>query len=353
MVNPAANRGAAATVANRVAELLQRSAQVRVLAGNSQAESVSLLARAAEDADAVIVCGGDGIAHLAANALAEGDVPLGIVPAGSGNDTATALGVPPDPVRATAALLAALLAGSVARIDLGHCEAPGLPQGTPKATASEHRRSNSDEERRSDSDEERRSDSDEERSERGAEQGTPSTAGRWWLTMCYGGFDSAVNERANRMRWPAGPRRYDVAIALELLRLRPRRLRLGLDDGTELDLSVTLVAIGNGPQYGGGKLMTPEAKMDDGVFDVTVVEAVSRLTLAKLAPTLPRAGHIGHPAVTQYRAKEVFLDGDGVIAYADGERLAALPIRTRCVPAALPVLVPLGPTPPGLTGVPG
>jgi diacylglycerol kinase (ATP) len=311
VVNPAANRGAAATVANRVAELLQRSAQVRLLAGNSRAESVSLLARAAEDADAVIVCGGDGIAHLAANALAEGDVPLGIVPAGSGNDTATALGVPADPVCAAAALLAALLAGSVARIDLGYCEAPELPQEAPTGP------------------------------------------GRWWLTMCYGGFDSAVNERANRMRWPAGPRRYDVAIALELLRLRPRRLRLGLDDGTELDLSVTLVAIGNGPQYGGGKLMTPEAKMDDGVFDVTVVEAVSRLTLAKLAPTLPRAGHIGHPAVTQYRAKEVSLDGDGVIAYADGERLAALPIRTRCVPAALPVLVPLGSTPPGLTGVLG
>jgi diacylglycerol kinase (ATP) len=310
VVNPAANRGGAAVVATRVAESLRRSAQVRLLAGSSQAESVSLLARAAEQADAVVVCGGDGIAHLAANALAEGDVPLGIIPAGSGNDAATALGVPADPVRAAEALLAALLAGSVARIDLGHCEASEIPPVSPNAT------------------------------------------GRWWLTMCYGGFDSAVNERANRMRWPAGPRRYDVAIALELLRLRPRRLRLGLDDTTELDLPVTLVAIGNGPQYGGGKLMTPDAKMDDGVFDVTVVEAVSRLTLARLAPTLPRAGHIGHPAVTRYRAKEVSLTGDGVIAYADGERVAALPLRSRCVPAALPVLVPIGPVPPGLTELP-
>src|SRR6185437_6024577 len=118
--------------------------------------------RADEQADAVIVCGGDGIAHLAANALAGGEVPLGIVPAGSGNDAATALGMPADPLRAADALLAALAAGSVARIDLGRIE---LDDGE-----------------------------------------------RWWLTMCYGGFDSRVNERANRMRWPAGPRRYDVAI---------------------------------------------------------------------------------------------------------------------------------------------
>lgn len=303
VVNPAANKGSAASVAGRVAERLGRAADVRVLVGGGEAESVSLLARAAEQSDAVIVCGGDGIAHLAANALAEGEVPLGIVPAGSGNDTATALGVPADPVAAAEALLAALLAGSVARIDLGHCEAP------------------------------------------------ESSTGRWWLTMCYGGFDSAVNERANRLRWPAGPRRYDVAIGIELLRLRSRQVRLGLD-GAELDLPITLVAIGNGPQYGGGKLMTPDARMDDGVFDVTVVGQVSRLTLARLAPTLPRAGHIGHPAVRQYRAKEVTLAGDRVIAYADGERVAALPIRTRCVPAALPVLVPLGSLPPGLTALP-
>ncbi|HTZ44353.1 MAG TPA: diacylglycerol kinase family protein [Jatrophihabitans sp.] len=307
VVNPASNRGQARPVGEQVAARLAAAAEVRVLCGSSQAESVALLAHAADRADAVLVCGGDGIAHLAVNALAEGDVPLGIVPAGSGNDAATALGVPADPVRAADALLAALLAGSVRRVDLGHCEASEIPPVSPTAT------------------------------------------GRWWLTMCYGGFDSAVNERANRMRWPAGPRRYDLAIALELLRLRPRGIHLLLDDGTDLDLQVTLVAVGNGPQYGGGKLMTPDAKMDDGMFDVTVVGPVTRRTLAALAPTLPRAGHLGHPAVTRYRAKEVCLDGAGVIAYADGERVGPLPLRTRCVPGALPVLVPVGAQPLGLS----
>jgi diacylglycerol kinase (ATP) len=256
---------------------------------------VALLARAATGADAVIVCGGDGIAHLAANALAEGSVPLGIVPAGSGNDSAATLGMPADPLLAADCLLAAVLAGSSTRIDLGFCA------GTPVS---------------------------------------PTATGRWWLGMLYAGFDSDVNERANRMRWPAGPRRYDLAIVAELARLRPRPMRLGLD-GVERDVPVTLVAVGNGPRYGGGKLMCPTAKLDDGVFDITVVAPVSRLTLARLAPKLPRAGHIGHPAVSQYRAGEVSLDAAGVVCYADGERIGPLPLSTRCVPRALPVLVPV------------
>jgi diacylglycerol kinase (ATP) len=150
------------------------------------------------------------------------------------------------------------------------------------------------------------------------------------------------------MHWPAGKRRYDLAIAAEMLRLRTRRLTLTLDDRT-LELPITLIAIGNGPQYGGGKLMTPAAKMDDGIFDVTVVGPVSRLTLARLAPKLPRAGHIGHPAVSQYTARTITIDAADTVAYADGERVGDLPIRTRCVPGALPVLVPVGLTPPGLS----
>ncbi|MDQ1749031.1 MAG: diacylglycerol kinase [Pseudonocardiales bacterium] len=303
VVNPASNKGAAATVGKLVAEHLSAAARVRVLSGRSQAESVSLLAHAADGADAVIVCGGDGIVHLAVNALAEGRVPLGIIPAGTGNDTATALGVDPDPRRAADSLLAALLAGSVRRIDLGHCAAAPV---------------------------------------------APDATGRWWVTMLYAGFDSAVNERANAMRWPKGRRRYDLAIAAELVGMKIRRMCLTLDDQL-LELPVTLVAIGNGPQYGAGKLMTPPAKMDDGLFDVTVVGAVSRLTLARLAQRLRTAGHIGHPAVSQYRAREVTFDAPDTVAYADGERVGELPIRTVCVPAALPVLVPIGLPPAGLS----
>lgn len=308
VVNPASNRGTAAGVGAAVVAQLRVGASVRVLSGSSEAETVSLLAHAAEDSDAVLVCGGDGTVHLAVNALAQGTVPLGIIPAGTGNDTATALGVPADPVLAAQALLAALLAGSRTRVDLGRCEAG---PGSPSAPL--------------------------------------SSSGRWWVTMLYGGFDSAVNERANALRWPRGKRRYDLAIAAELVGLRTRTVRLVLD-GTELLMPATLVAIGNGPQYGGGKRMTPTAKMDDGLFDITVVGPISRLDLIRLAPSLPRAGHLSSPAVSRYRAREVIFDARDTIAYADGERVGPLPLTTHCVPAALDVLVPIGLPAPGLSG---
>jgi diacylglycerol kinase (ATP) len=157
--------------------------------------------------------------------------------------------------------------------------------------------------------------------------------------MLYAGFDSGVNERANALRWPRGPAKYNVAIALEMLRLRQSTLHLRLDDD-DLSLSTTLVAIGNGPRYGGGKVMVPDARWDDGWFHITVVGRVSRTTLARLAPTLPRAGHIGHPAVRQFRARSVSLEGIGPIAYADGERVGPLPVAATCVPQALSLLVP-------------
>jgi diacylglycerol kinase (ATP) len=304
VVNPASNKGQAARVGGRVAERLHAAADVSVVSGDSVADSVRLLGEAAVDSDAVLVCGGDGIVHLAVNVLAEGTKPLGIIPAGTGNDTACCLGIPEDPAAAASAMLDALVAGSIRHIDLGHCaQAPGI--------------------------------SDER-------------VGRWWVTMLYGGFDSAVNERANAMRWPKGKRRYDVAIFRELARLRPRELTLTMD-GVETTLPVTLVAIGNGPQYGGGKKMTPDALMDDGIFDITVVGPVSRVTLARLAPTLPHAGHIGHRRVEQYRAKQVTIAAADTIGYADGERVGPLPLTAKCVPAALPVLIPVGIRAPALS----
>lgn len=288
-MNPASGVGRAARLAAAVADRLGAEASVQVHSGASAEESAALLAGVAHATDAVVVLGGDGMVHLAMQALAGGDTPLGIVPAGTGNDNADILGIPSDPFLAVDALLAALDAGSVRRIDLGRTD-----------------------------------------------------SGLWWSTVLCAGFDSAVNERANRMRWPKGPRRYDIAIAIEMLRLAPRRFRLEID-GEPMELDATLVAVGNSPQYGGGKKITPDGRIDDGLFAVTVVGPVSRFTLMRLAPTMPRAGHIGHPAVHTYTARTVRLAADATFAYADGERVGPLPQTVTCVPAALPVLVPPGP----------
>ena len=78
-------------------------------------------------------------------------------------------------------------------------------------------------------------------------------------------------------------------------------------------------------------------RIDDGRSPSPSSRRCRALTFARLAPTLPRAGHIGHPAVTTYEATPVRLDRRGTVAYADGERIGPLPVTTTCVPGALRV----------------
>ena len=250
---------------------------------------------AAGAVDAVVVLGGDGSVHLAAQELAQTGTPLGVIPAGSGNDFADTIGMPAAAPDAVEGVLAALDAASVRAVDLGRVQ-----------------------------------------------------DGPWFTTVLCAGFDSAVTERANALHRPAGRRRYAVAIGLELARLRPRNF-LVQADGRFLDGPATMVAIGNGPQYGGGMLIAPDARLDDGLFQVVVVGPVSRTTLLRLAPRMSRAGHIGHGAVGTFRARSISLDAAGTVGYADGERVGPLPVRASCIPGALRVLVPPGSLGPGFS----
>jgi diacylglycerol kinase (ATP) len=152
------------------------------------------------------------------------------------------------------------------------------------------------------------------------------------------GFDALVNERANRMSWPKGRRRYDIATLSELLRLRARRYRVTLD-GQPLEQDANLVAVGNAPSYGGGLRMCPDADLTDGLLDVIVGGPISRLTLLRLYPRVFKGTHVRHPAVSSYRARSVTIEADGIIGYADGERTRALPLTITAAPGALRVLV--------------
>jgi diacylglycerol kinase (ATP) len=162
------------------------------------------------------------------------------------------------------------------------------------------------------------------------------TAGRWWATVLCCGFDSLVTDRANRLRWPRGRRRYDVAVLVELARLRPREVTLVLD-GEVRTGPVTLVAVGNTSSYGGAMRICPGADPADGLFDVTVVGPMSRRELVRSRPLLTAGTHVGSPAVTVHRAASVALEAPGITTYADGEPVAALPATAECVPGALRV----------------
>jgi diacylglycerol kinase (ATP) len=152
------------------------------------------------------------------------------------------------------------------------------------------------------------------------------------------GFDGAVNDRANGMRWPRGRRRYDLAVVAELRTYRPGRFTLELD-GVRSDVDAMLIAVGNAASYGGGMKVCPDASMTDGLLDVTVVGPMSRLRFLRLFPQVFRGTHVANPEVTVARAREVRIEGPaGTNAYADGEPIGALPLTCAVRPGALRVI---------------
>jgi diacylglycerol kinase (ATP) len=163
----------------------------------------------------------------------------------------------------------------------------------------------------------------------------------WWACVLGTGFDAAVNDRANRMRWPRGRRRYDLAILGELRSYRPRRFVLDVD-GVRSEVDVMLVAVGNAPSYGGGMRVCPDAQLDDGLLDVVVVGPLSRRRFLRLFPRVFAGTHVSDPSVTVQRGREVRIEGHAS-AYADGELLGTLPLTATVVPGALRVIgVPPG-----------
>jgi diacylglycerol kinase (ATP) len=320
LANPTAGRGRAARLVEPVRAALHAAGlEVLLLVGRSAEESVALTRSAVADGvSAVVAVGGDGLVHWAVQALAGTGVPLAVVPAGTGNDFASVLGGPRD----LGSLAAAVAAGRSAELDAGLAvpdPAGGDPAGSPRAAGSTPPGGGPG----------------------GGPAGGPAggSGDRWWTGVLCAGFDSAVNERANQMRWPRGPRRYDLAVFAELSALRPRQLVLTID-GERQEHEITLVAVGNGPQYGGGMRICPDARMDDGLFDVTLVGPLGRTELVRLKPRLRTGRHVEHPSVRVIRAGSVRLESPDVIAYADGERLAPLPVTLTCVPSALRVVVP-------------
>jgi len=215
------------------------------------------------------------------------EVPLGIVPAGSGNDHARTYGIP----RRSAEKAADVIAdGHRTTVDIGRIVA--------------------------------------------ADGET-----RYFGTVVAAGFDSLVNDRANRMRRPRGRMRYNLATVVELANLRRVPFRVEVDDD-RFNQDLVLAAVGNAPTYGGGMRICPEADAADGLLDVTVVRAMPRRRLVRFFPSVYTGTLARHHEVEMYRAATVRLDARGIRAYADGELVGSLPVEVTVVPRALRILTP-------------
>ena len=290
LVNPTAGRGRGASFGARArARLRADGHQVVELSG---ADAAAARARAesaiaAGAVDVLCVVGGDGAVHLGANLCAGSDVPLAIVAAGSGNDNAREFGLP---VRDPEAAVALITEGTVRRVDAGRCR---LADGTD----------------------------------------------RWWLGVLGGGFDSVVSERAARWSWPDGPMRYHLAVARELPTFSAIPYAVTVD-GVRHETEAMLVAVANGPAFGGGMRVCPEASYDDGLLDVLILHKISVVAFLRVFPKVFRGTHVGHPRVEILRGRQVRLEARGIVTQADGERFEPLPIDVEVVPGALRVVAP-------------
>lgn len=160
---------------------------------------------------------------------------------------------------------------------------------------------------------------------------------QYFLGVLSCGFDSSVNERANAMPAVVGRARYLLGVARELPSYRPRWFAID-SDGSDRSMAAMVVAVGNGPAYGSGMYICPDAAFDDGLFDITVVTNTPKRTFVSVMPRVYSGKHLGHESVQSWRAAALRIDAPDSVVYADGERIGALPARIHMKPGALQFL---------------
>lgn len=294
LANPHSGGGKARAIAERAAAVLTgMGIGAEVLAPSTiEAMREGAASACASHPMAVIACGGDGTVHQVLQAAAASSTPMAIIPAGTGNDIARSLGIARKDVELVAGGIGeAALAGSFRTIDLTH-----IRQGGREA---------------------------------------------WSMGVMSTGFDSAVNERADRGQRFNGTTRYVLAMLAELRIFRTHEYVLTID-GLRIEGAATLIAIGNGSNYGGGMRICPAAIMDDGLLDVTWVDRVPRRTILRVFPRIFSGTHVRHPAVRVYQGRSIVVESVGPILYADGERIGELPVEATVIEGGLRMLAQAG-----------
>ena len=305
------------------------------------------IAQQAEPAEAALVFGGDGTVHRHLQRLHELEIPVLVVPTGSGNDFAYALGI-----RTVADALAAWKKfaagqGNVRAIDLGCIEPRHVANGrwqegkadpSPAAPAQDDRAGAAEFQEGGELP---------HVSQKKAHVGhTSANAG--YLFCCVGGvgLDADANRRANKMpRWMRRRGGYLLAVLLAIL--GKQRLRIRAQASTpagepllDADEQAELMVFANAPAYGDGLLIAPGAKLDDGKLDLVYARRMSRGRLLRVAPTVLRGTHIGLSEVWFARGPQVTVESDPPrMIYADGEPICETPVKVSVVPKALKVIV--------------
>jgi len=280
IVNPASGGGVASAKGVTVARLLRDAGADKILTYSKGEQHSRVLAReSAARGDVVVAVGGDGMVRSVVGAVvAEGGI-LGIAPGGRGNDFARQLGLPTE----AGAVAEILLAGRTRKVDV------------------------------------------------------IDVGGEIVVGSVYAGVDSLASEIVNRSRFVPRKIQYQYAAVRALLTCKRTTYTLTID-GESRTLDAFTVIVANSGYYGSGMHVAPDAVVDDGILDIVVLGGDSKLTLLKSMPKVYDGSHVELDAVTILRGSSIRIEGAGVTAYADGDRLAELPIEATVRPRAVTIL---------------
>ncbi len=289
VTNPIAGRGKALRAAAQAEGVLRAAGwQVERVLTEGPGDGSRLAGQAAgKGCEVVLACGGDGTLSEVLAGLRGTGVAAGVIPAGTGNDFCRTVGLPKQP----GAAAEQLRGGEVTAVDL-----------------------------------------------------LAVNDGIWCLNVVGAGFDARVAGRMNRRRrLTVGLAAYLTALLQELATYRPDMLCVDVD-GTQWQGRAMLVAVANARSYGAGMLIAPQARIDDGLLDVVVVEDVGRLEVLRCFPLVLRGEHLRHPAVHAWQGRQVTITALGPPApvLVDGDLRAETPLSVRVEPQAAKMLLPQG-----------
>ena len=287
IINPAANRGRGNLVGEKaLAAFAASDVQTVNLSGESQEDVRQKVTLSAKDLGGLVAIGGDGTSQLGVNLAMEHSLPLGLVPAGSGNDQVRELNIALDDT-----------ATAVANI-VGALECPRAVDVMWVET--DYRKF-------------------------------------WSLGSISAGFDALCAERANRLVWPKGPNSYIAALFLELPRFRPIVYRVEAD-GVSREIRAMLCGVANVKNFGGGMKISPQSEITDGELEVFILHEVSRPKLLKIFPTVYKGEHVNYPEVEIFKASNVRIENDGFPMTCDGEIIGPAPFSVQLHPKSLSLL---------------
>lgn len=288
IINPEACRGKAKNKIDQIERLIKKSDFDYSIEFTKRPKHATDLAKKAADNgfETVVAVGGDGTTHEVVNGIVGSNISLGIIPIGAGNDFSNCLGIPKKDIKRSIEIIRT---GKKKKIDLGKLD------------------------------------------------------DEYFMGFAGTGFDTMIVELSFKKRnllKLLGSFFYIYGFYNILIRFKPIPLKIITKDSV-IEKKVVTIIVGNSWLGGGGMKLVPDAKLDDGLFDVCIVEEIPKFELFIVFPRVFSGTHITHPSVNIIRTNFLRIESDRkMIVQADGEIIRSLPVNFELIPKALDVIVP-------------